>query len=108
MLEGADKALLFEKSKKIHPDAKILHCFLEFIQHMNPMMLQLAGNIIKNKGMMDFADLMAILVSDVNYESDEEIMKKIVNVLKKYPEEYEKSKIVIQQMINKLNQLISD
>lgn len=31
---------------------------------------------------MDFADLMAILVSDANYEVYVEIMKKIVAVLK--------------------------
>ncbi|MFC1487175.1 hypothetical protein ACFLRN_05760 [Thermoproteota archaeon] len=108
MLEGADKALLLEESKRFFPDAKIVHCFLEIIQHMNPIMIKLAGNIINNKGKMDFADLMNLLISDVNYESDEKAMKKIVEGLKKYPEEYEKAKIIIHQMINQLKQLISD
>jgi hypothetical protein len=108
MLEGANRTFLLKESKRLFPDAKILHCFLEVIQHMNPMMMQLAGNVIKNKGTMDFADLMTILISDTNYEIDAEIMKKIVAVLKKYPAEYEQAKILIQQMIEKLSQLISD
>ena len=57
---------------------------------------------------MDFTDLMAILVTDANYESDEKTMKKIVTVLKKYPEEYKRAKILIQHIIEKLNQLIND
>ena len=108
MLEGTDEALLLENSKKIYPNAKILQCFLEIIQQMNPMILKLASNVIKNKGTMDFADLMAILISDANYESDEKTMKNIVTVLKKYPQEYEQAKILIQQMIEKLTQLIND
>lgn len=108
MLEGADKALLLEKSKEFFPDEKLLHCFLEVIQHMNPMIIQLASNVVRNKGSMDFADLMAILVSDANYEVDVEIMKKIVAVLKKYPEEYKQAKILIEQMIEKLSLLIND
>jgi hypothetical protein len=108
MLEGAKRPLLLEKSERLFPDAKIVHCFLEVIQHMNPMVIQLARNIVKNKGTMDFVDLMTILVSDTTFESDMETMKNIVAVLKKYPEEYEQAKMIIQQMVDKLNQLISD
>jgi len=67
-------------TKRLFPDAKIIHCFLEVIQHLNPMILQLAGNVVKNKGATDFADLMTILVSDANYEVDVQTMKKIVAV----------------------------
>ena len=108
ILDGADMALLLEESKRLFPDAKILHCFLEVIQHMNPMAIQLARNVVKNKGKLDFVALMTILVSDATFESDVETMKNIVAILKKYPKEYEQAKILIQQMINQLKQLISD
>jgi len=108
ILEGAEQALLLDKSRKLFPDAKILHCFLEVIQHMNPMVIQLARNVVKNRGKLDFVGLMTILVSDATFESDVETMKKIVAVLKNYPEEYKQAKILIQQMIEQLSQLISD
>jgi integrase len=107
MLEGIEPAFLLDQSKKFYPDAKLLHCFLEAIQHMNPKVIQLARNIVKNKGNIEFVDLMTILVSDATFE-DVETMQKIVAVLKNYPEEYAKAKILIENMIEKLRQLIYD
>jgi len=51
---------------------------------------------------------MAILVSDASFEMDVDTMKNIVSVLKEYPEEYENAKILIQHMIDKLSQLITE
>ena len=108
MLEGANQPFLLETTKTLFPDEKIVHCFLEVIQHMNPMMITLAGNVVKNKGTLDFVDFMKILVSDATFEIDVETMESIVSVLKKYPEEYEQAKMLIKMMIKQLNQLISE
>ena len=75
---------------------------------MNPIVIQLARNVVKKTEKLDFVALMTILVSEATYQTDVETMKKIVVVLKKYPEEYEQAKILIQQMIEQLKQLISD
>ena len=108
ILEGADPAFLLEETAKLFPDAKIAHCFLEIIQHMDPMMITLARNTVKNKGTMDFMDLMTILVSDSTLEMDMETIRSLVNALKKYPEQYEQVKIFIQLMIEQLKKLIED
>ena len=108
ILEGANRILLLDESKRLFPEAKILHCFLELVEHMNPMVLQLGLNVVKKTGNMDFAGLMTILISDTTSENDAEQMKKLVTVLKNYPQEYEKAKILIEHMIEQLKQLISD
>ena len=106
MLEGADKVLLLEKSKELFPNEKTLHCFVEFI-YVNPKVLQLAYNVVKNKGTIEFIDLMTILVADATSE-DADTLKKIVTVLKSHPEMYEQAKILTQQMIEQFSQLIND
>jgi len=107
MFEGADKALLLEESKRIFPNEEIVLCFLEVVQYVNPKVIELAYNVVKNKGTIEFVDAMTILVSIARFE-DVETMKKIFAVLKKYPEMYEQAKIPIRQMIEQLSQLISD
>jgi hypothetical protein len=106
MLEGADMALLLEESKRVFPDEQIVHCFVEVI-YANPKVVQLAYNVVKNKGTIEFVDLLTVLVADATSE-DVDTMEKLVIVLKKYPEMYEQAKILIQQMIEQFQQLISD
>ncbi|WGM88828.1 MAG: hypothetical protein NUK63_07870 [Candidatus Bathyarchaeum tardum] len=108
ILEGADRVVILEESKRLFPDVKILHCFLELLEHLNPMVLRLGLNVVEKKGDIDFVGLMTILISDTASESDAERMKRIVGVLKHYPEMYEQAKILIEHMIEQLKQLISD
>jgi hypothetical protein len=83
MLEGADKFLLFEESKSVFPDEQLLHCFVEVI-YTTPSAVQLAYNVVKNKGTIELVDLLTVLVADATSE-DFDKMKKLVIVLKKYP-----------------------
>jgi len=106
MLEGADKSLLLEESKRVFPNEEIVHCFVEVI-YTNPKVVQLAHNVVKNKGTIEFADLLTVLVADATSE-DVDTMKKLVVVLKKYPEMYEQAKILIRQMMEQLGQLVRD
>ncbi|TRZ52157.1 MAG: hypothetical protein D4S01_03400 [Dehalococcoidia bacterium] len=107
ILEGAERSVLLEKGKMVFSDAKV-HCFLEVVEHMNPAVLYLARKVVKDKEELDFVDIMSLLVSDAMFETDVETMKKTFAGLKKYPEWYEQGKIVIEQMIEQLQQLISD
>ena len=108
ILEGADRVLILEESKRLFPDVQILHCFLELLEHLNPMVLRLGLNVVEKKGDMNFVGLMTILISDTTSENDDERMQKIVAVLKHYPEMYAQAKILIEHMIEQLKQLISD
>lgn len=108
MLEGVDRVLLLEKARKIFPDERILHCFLEMVQQMNPLILGLAGSIVRSKGRLGFVEYMSVLISDATYETDEDTMNQLVSVLKRYPEEYAKTKDYIEKMIKQLNRLIND
>jgi len=106
MFEGADMASLLEESKRVFPDEELVHCFVEVI-YANPKVVQLAYNVVKNKGTIEFVDLLTVVVADAPSE-DDDTMRKLVTVLKKYPEIYEQAKILIQQTIDQLSQLIND
>ena len=106
MFEGADKTLLLEKSRDIFPKEEIIHLFIELI-YINPKFTQLAFNIIKNKGTIELGDVILILYANATSE-DVETMKKIVALLKKYPEMYKQYKKQIEKGINQFNQLIKE
>ena len=107
ILEGAERSVLIEKGKMVFSNAKV-HCFLEVVEHMNPAVLYLARKVVKDKEELDFIDIMSLLVSDAMFETDVETMKKTFAGLKKYPEWYEQGKMIIEQIIEQLQQLISD
>lgn len=107
LLGGADHVILLENAKEIFPDLEIVHCFLEVMQLLDSTMLELAHDIVKKKGTIEFVELVTILFSG-SLDADEEKMKLIVSVLKKYPDQYDQLKILIRAIIEKLNQLIAD
>ena len=90
----------------VFSDCKV-HCFLEVIQNINPAVLYFMPKVASGDEMA-FSYVMSLLVSDTIFETDEKTMKKAFAGLKKYPEWYEQAKMIIEQMIEQFQQLISD
>jgi DNA-binding Lrp family transcriptional regulator len=108
MIEGVNSDKLLEKTKILRPDAKVVHCFVEIVQYLDPIMLKMAYSSVKNKGKLAFADVLAVLLSQMATQMDFETVRKLVDTLKNYPEEYVKLKILIQTVIDQLYQVIAD
>ncbi len=62
----------------------------------------------KGKGKLEFAEVAQITLSGALSGMELETGKKVANVLKKHPKHYAALKMVVQEMINTLNQLIKD
>jgi hypothetical protein len=106
LMEGASFDKLLEQTKILHPDAKILHCFLEIMAYIKPEVLEMAYSLVKGKkepGINELSTL-AFSANTMDYETAEEFKA----TLEKYPDEYNKFKTRIQAMINQLNQLIKE
>jgi len=71
-------------------------------------MLKMAYSSVKNKGKLAFADVLAVLLSQMATQMDFETVRKLVDALKNYPEEYVKLKILVQTVIDQLYQIIAD
>jgi hypothetical protein len=107
LMEGADADKLLQQTKKIYPTAEVTHCFLEIIPLFDPEIMRMAYSYAKGKGKLEFADVAQVVLSGAA-AMDIETGKKIAIILKKYPKYYAALKMVVQQMIDQLNQLIID
>lgn len=75
---------------------------------MNPLILRIAYSIGKGKGELEFKDIATILISQAGISMEIETLEKLVAVFKKYPEEHEKLKKLIQMTIDQLKQFVSE
>lgn len=108
MLEGINPTILLEETKKLFPERNMVHCFLEVAPLMNPLILRIAYSIGKGKGELEFKDIATILISQAGISMEIETLEKLVAVFKKYPEEHEKLKKLIQMTIDQLKQFVSE
>ena len=108
MLEGVNPAILLDETKKLFPDRKMVHCFLELVPYMNQIVLRLAYSSVKGGGKLEFKDMATIIISQAGIPMEVENLEKFVAVFRKYPEEYQKLRRLIQIVIDQLKRLKSD
>ena len=107
-MEGASSDKLLEETKILYPEAKIIHCFLEIMPFFDPEVIRMAYSNVKGKGKLGFIEVATLILSEAAMPMDIETGKKVATILKKYPDEYAQLKMVVQEMINQLSQLIAD
>ena len=108
LMEGANPDKLLKQTKIVYPNAKTTHCFLETAPLINPEIVKMAYSSIKGKGNLGFREVATLFVSQAAIAMDIKAGKKLTAVLKKYPDEYRILKTAIQEMINRLSQLIAE
>jgi hypothetical protein len=108
LMEGASPDKLLEQTKILYPNAKTTHCFLEMIPFIHPEVTRMAYSSIKEKGKLGFIKVATLFLSQTAIAMDDETAKKLITILKKYPDKYNILKTKIQEMINQLNQLITE
>jgi hypothetical protein len=108
LMDGADANKLLAETKLLYPNAEVAHIFLEIIPLFDPEVLKMTYGYAKGKGKLEFAEVAQITLSGALSGMEIETGKKVANVLKKHPTHYAALKMVVQEMINTLNQLIQD
>jgi hypothetical protein len=108
LMEGASSNKLLERTKILYPDAKIMHCFLEIMPFFDPEVIRMAYSNVKGKGKLGFIEVATLILSEAAMPMDIETGKKVATILREYPDEYAQLKMVVQEMINQLSQLIAD
>ena len=108
LIEEAKWDHLLKTCKNLFPDEELLHCLVEISQYLNPEILRLARNVVKNKQKLNSEVIAYILMSNASFETDMNNIASILKILKKYPEEQKRAEVHIQSMIEKLNQLINN
>ena len=108
LMEGASSDELLAQTKLLYPDAKPIHCFLEIVPFFDPELTKMAYSSVKGKGKFGFIEVATLFLSQAAIPTDFETVKKVKNVLKKYPDQYKILKLAIQTMIDQLNQLLRD
>ena len=106
--EGANPDKLLKQTKILYPKAKITHAFLEIAPSFHPEVVKMACSSVKGKGKIGVAEVILLYLSHPAIAMNAEPAKKITAVLKKYPDEYSKLKTAVEEMINRLSQLITE
>ena len=108
LMDGADASKLLAETKILYPDAEVAHIFLEVIPLFDHEVLKMTYGYAKGKGKLEFAEVAQITLSGALSGMEIETGKRVANVLKKHPTHYAALKMVVQEMINTLNQLIEE
>jgi hypothetical protein len=108
LTEGASPERLLTRTKSLYPEAKITHAFLEIVPSFHPEVMKIVYSSAKGKGKIGVAEVILLFLSQPAIAIDDETVKKLTAVLKKYPDEYNKFKTAIREMINQLSQLIKE
>lgn len=108
LLEGASPDKLLKQAKRLYPKAEAAHAFLEIAPSFHPEVVKMAYSSVMGKGKIGVAEVILLYLSQPAIALDAELAKKITAALKKYPDEYSKLKTAVEEMINRLNQLITE
>jgi hypothetical protein len=108
LMDGADANKLLAETKIPYPDAEVAHIFLEIVPLFDPEVLKMTYGYAKGKGKLEFAEVAQITLSGALSGMEIDTGKKVANALKKHPTHYAALRVVVQEMINTLNQLIEE
>jgi hypothetical protein len=108
LMEGANPQKMLKQTMSLYPKAKATHAFLEIASSFHPEIVKKVCSSVKGKGKIGLAEVILLHLTQPAIAMDAEPAKKITAVLRKYPDEYSKLKTAVQEMINRLNQLIAE
>lgn len=90
VVEGTDAQDLLEKTVKTYPDNKTLQLFLEMKPFTGIEIYKAAFSAVRKKGKLEQSDILTIMLSQMQRTLSTEQSTQPIEILKKYPDEYEK------------------
>jgi len=107
LVEGADAKNLLQRTIKTYPDDKTLQCVIEISPLVGLEGFRIALSAIQNKGKLDHSDMVRIVFSDEQKDVSIQQFKEFIRILKKYPEDYDRTKKRISARAKLLARIIS-
>lgn len=101
LVEGANAGNLLQRTINVYPDEKTLQCALELSPLLGIEGFKIGLAAIQDKGKLDYFDTMKIILAHAQKDVSPQQFKGLIEILKKYPKEYEGTKKRITQT-NKL------
>lgn len=100
---------LLEKTIKAYPDEKVLQCCLELAPFTGIEGYRVALSAILSKGKFEESDATTMMLTQMEKDLSIKQFKQFLEILKRYPEEYEKLKNQVEQLtefLDKMKKLI--
>ena len=107
LVEGADAHILLERTIKTYPDDKTLQGIVEISPLTGLEGLRIALSAIQDKGKLDNSDMARMVLTGAQRDVSIQQFKELIRILKKYPQDYEKTKKRINQVSTLLSKLMS-
>lgn len=98
LAEGATARDLLDRTVKTYPKDKDLQCCLEIAPLTGIEIPKIALSAILSKGKLEESDFMKILLTPMQKDLSVEQFKRLIEILKKYPDEYKRVKSQIEQL----------
>ena len=107
LVEGGDATNLLQNTLKSYPNDKTLQCCLELSPLLGLEGFKIALSAIKDKGKLDDSDMMKIFLAHAQKEVSVKQFRKLIEILKRYPKEYYRTKKNLSQINKVLTKLES-
>jgi len=104
LVEGADADDLLQRTAKAYPNEKTLQCCLELSPLLGLEGFRIGLSAIQDKGKLDDSDMTKILYAYAQKDMSTQRLKGLIEILRKYPKEYEGTK----KRINQANKLLTE
>jgi hypothetical protein len=108
VMEDANSAAkLLATTKRLFPDNKTAHLFLEIATSFHPEVMKIALASVKAKHKLGLAEILMLYLAQPEIAGSEQALEKFTDTLEKYPDEYSRLKTAAQLMIETLSKLVT-
>jgi hypothetical protein len=111
LCEGANPNKLLEKVQKIYPENKVLQCLLEISPILGIDGFKVVYLAVLAKGKVEESDLATLMATQMQSKITIEDASKLVEIVKKYPEEHERfieNSRHIEENMKKISSLLEE
>jgi len=105
LCEEASTAALFEKSAGIYPENKVLHCLLEISPILSTEGFRALCFSFFRNGKLEQSDIDMLIASQMQHKLTVEEAKQLVEIMKKYPEQYKRFSEDMKQLQNNVEKI---
>jgi hypothetical protein len=109
LVEGASAQDLLERTIKAYPNEKVLQCCLELAPFTGIDGYRVVLSAILSRGKFEQSDAITMMLTQMEKDLSIKQLKQLLEVLKKYPGQYEKLKKQIEQLnefLDKMEKMI--
>jgi hypothetical protein len=109
LTEGASPTDLLTITKQVYPENQVLQFGLEMAPHFDLRIFKIALTALRTKGKLEPADLISIMITQVQTDAPMKTFIQALKTLRKHPKEYKQFKqniTQIQENFNKLTEIV--